>query len=190
MPEILSALIGLHRKDGGVSILAIPIDASGIVDAAVVESEIARWMTSLGPDLDAWTPIVGWRRVERDEIPVDREFRNALTEHPTDGLVHDLEKAKTIAVARVRELRNIALSALDVRWQSALGQKDASTADLIEAQRQVLREQPNVLTAALAGATSIDNIRATVAANKTATESAQAAIEPTPGVSGSGNVIG
>lgn len=157
-------LIAISRKDGGVSIKSIPT-LTGAVDASVVDAEIQKWMTTLGSDLNAWTPIAGWRPIARSEIPSDREFRNALTDHPTDGLVHDVEKAKGIAIDRVRELRNVELAQWDVLWQSAMGQKDQATADAIDAKRQILRDMPNDLTVALDKAASISDIKGALAAS-------------------------
>ena len=103
--------------------------------------------------------VASWRVVRYDEIPTERHFRNALRD---DGekMHHDLDHAKEIALAYIREDREPEMAKLDIQWMKATGQKDQKKADVIEAQRQVWRDKPATALAQMEHATSITDIHA------------------------------
>ena len=129
---------------------------SRLAEPGTIEAELARTAQALAPEK---VPIRLWRPIGVGEIPTDRTYRNALRD---DGktLAHDVEAVKVIAVERLRQDRAPLLADLDRQWMRATGQKDAATADAIEAQRQTLRDLPAVATAALATAKTVAEVQA------------------------------
>ncbi len=103
---------------------------------------------------------VKWTVIQLAQLPASREYRDAWM-HDGTTVTHDLAKAKTIALTKIRRAREIALAALDGQWMRAMGKGDtAAGAVAIEAQRQVLRDQPAAFLAATANATTIEEIHA------------------------------
>lgn len=95
--------------------------------------------------------------VEEQSIPVDRTYRNALR-HTGSEFAYDLEHAKGLHLALLRQARVGALEQLDREWMKAAGQKDQATADAVEAQRQVLRDLPQSVE--IKAATTINELKA------------------------------
>lgn len=144
-------LVAVTRTDGGLSLMRILMIARGNLlpygaawidekagiwgrdpSAAVVEHEVSK---QFGAE------AASWRMVEDDEVPAEREFRNAVRD---DGkkLKHDIAHAKTIVRDRIREKRERELAVLDGQWMRATGQGKKADADKIEAQRQKWRDAP------------------------------------------------
>lgn len=82
--------------------------------------------------------------VDLDVIPADRTFRNAW-EHGGDKVAVNMDRARTIHLDRIREVRNAALVALDVETMKAVGKGDPEVLGTVEAQKQALRDIPQVL---------------------------------------------
>lgn len=79
-----------------------------------------------------------------NNIPKDRIFRGAWTDaNPTDTVDIDLDKAKEIHLARVREVRNSELTKTDPEFIKALSKGDSTKE--IEATKQALRDIPQNL---------------------------------------------
>jgi hypothetical protein len=87
---------------------------------------------------------VSFKVITQEDIPKSREFRDAW-EHDGTTIVHNMEKARQIHMVHLRQARVDALGALDMAWMQAIGQKDSTVADAIEAQRQALRDLPNTV---------------------------------------------
>jgi len=102
---------------------------------------------------------VSWRRISAGDVPREREFRSAWTD---DGrvIVHDLSRARSIHLVRLRAERDERLRLLDSDWMRATGQRRAGEADGIEAQRQALRDMPTTLAPALSAAQTIAELKA------------------------------
>lgn len=144
-------LVAVTRADGGVSLMRFMVLARGGVlpdGASWVDQGIGAWArdpTAANIEREVrkqWgAEAVSWRIVDNDEVPTDREFRNAVRD---DGkkLHHDIAHAKNIVRDRIRETRSRAMVELDAQWMRANGQGKKADADKIEAQRQKWRDAP------------------------------------------------
>jgi hypothetical protein len=56
-----------------------------------------------------------------------------------------MDKARILHMERIRQARKSEFTRLDAEWMRATGQKDASLADQIEAERQALRDMPQTV---------------------------------------------
>lgn len=84
-------------------------------------------------------PVVSWRRISPNDVPEDREFRNAWMDNG-QTITHDMEKAKEIKRTHIRHERARAMVELDAQYMKALGQgKDTSA---VEKKRQEWRDAP------------------------------------------------
>ena len=173
--------VAISHVSGHVQIMAF-ITVQFSMNGAI---EWEREATSVNVDADvrkvaqshpALGPVAGWRPISRDEIPNEltdqmgnRVYRNALRD--VGGvLTYDLDHAKALAVATIRELRAPMLDALDKRWMRATGQGDAASAADVEAKRQVLRDQPAQID--FAAAQSVAEIHTALTKNLADTEAA------------------
>jgi len=102
--------------------------------------EVAAQITTKGetanPHLTADTPVA---IIDPATIPTDRTFRDAW-KHDGAAVVHDMDKARSIHVERIRKAREPMLADLDVQVIRALGKGEPVTA--IEAKKQKLRDAP------------------------------------------------
>jgi hypothetical protein len=121
--------------------------------------------TNIAAFLQRWgVAVASWRIIQYADIPTDRTYRDAWADSgPGAALGHDMAKVKVIAVQHVREDRIPALAELDKEWSRATGQKKSAEADAIETQRQILRDRPAVVTAAIANATTVEAVAAILA---------------------------
>ena len=86
-------------------------------------------------------PVKKWRIIKEEDIPKDREFRDAWMEK--DGNIqYNIEKAKKIHLDNLRKQRTPLLEQKDKEWMKAIGQRKNSEADRIEKERQLLRDLP------------------------------------------------
>lgn len=83
-----------------------------------------------------------WRFVERSQIPEDRTYRDAWTDNGS-FIEHDMEKARTIHMARIRLARNAKLAETDVLVTRTL-EAGQDTKELA-AERQSLRDIPQAI---------------------------------------------
>jgi hypothetical protein len=117
---------------------------------------------SLSDELKKWSDhendIVGVREIALDEMPVDRDFREAWTD--SGKLTIDMDRARAIHQDRLRQLRSPKLAALDVEMSRAY--KDAARQEAIEARRQRLRDVTD--DPAIAAARTPDELRAVLPA--------------------------
>jgi hypothetical protein len=103
-------------------------------------------------------PIKGWRRVNAQDIPTDRTFRNAWVDR--GSIQHDMPKARALRLQFLRVEREKKWPDLDSQWMRAAGQKKLKEADDIEAKRQALRDFPQTIAAALDAAQDIEALKA------------------------------
>jgi hypothetical protein len=99
---------------------------------------------------------VRYRVVERESIPKDRTYRDALR-HTDQGFHHDLARAKELHLDKIRRARTAAIGELDKDWMKATGRGDQQAAADVEAQRQVLRDLPATL--GIAEARTVDELK-------------------------------
>ena len=82
-----------------------------------------------------------WRVASTEDLPSDREFRNAwCDETPERAVDIDMVKAKEIALAKLRRDRDASLVDLDEQTVIAVGKGDEAARILIEFQKQELRD--------------------------------------------------
>lgn len=126
--------IAVQRPDGGVSIVTIILDdGHGIkreYSTALAEAEMRR--AGLGG--------LPFRRIEDDEIPADRAFRNAWTIGDSGPLDIDMEKAVEIHKDALRKVRAPLLQALDIEMMKAWATGDTEAGQEVEAKKQALRD--------------------------------------------------
>lgn len=100
----------------------------------LIEEQVAR--ASVG-----WPPYT-WRVLDEMQVPhpeADRTYRNAWVEEK-GAIKHDMEMAKDWHRKMMRNERVERLLVLDWEWMKANGQKRLEDAQLIEDQRQTLRD--------------------------------------------------
>jgi hypothetical protein len=104
-------------------------------------------------------PIVSWKEIVEDDIPPDRIFRDAWS---TDGkkISHDMKKARSIHIGRIRAKRNELLAGTDSIWIRATGQGKKAEATKIEKARQALRDIPQEWEGAIESAESAEELAA------------------------------
>ena len=89
------------------------------------------------------------RRIERSDLPKDRDFRNAWCPCPEKKITVDMNKAKEIHMGKIRKARDVELKKLDIE---TLKGKD------VQSQKQVLRDLPQTFD--LSQATTPDELKA------------------------------
>lgn len=87
------------------------------------------------------SPVVSWRRLSRDDIPADREFRNAW-EDDGRAITHSIEKARVLKREIIRHARASKFAELDGQWMCAFAKGQMKEAEDVEAIRQVWRDAP------------------------------------------------
>jgi hypothetical protein len=106
-----------------------------------------------------------WRIVDDTDFPTSKEFRTAWVD--TGKMIgHDIDIVKRTILERVRLQRVAELAECDIEWMQAMGKKDYTRADDIEAQRQVLRDEPAELETALATVTTVNEAKSIVKKSK------------------------
>ena len=120
-------------------------------DAAIFE-EVSRAFAT-GPE------VAGYRRIDKSEIPADRTYRDALTDEG-GKLAHDMPKARTLHLGKLRRERVDKLADLDRQWMIAMGADDKRAAKAIEDKRQKLRDMPTLKATDLDAATDTDALKA------------------------------
>lgn len=115
----------IERVDGGVEIM-------GCFNGAEPAAEIARWH----PARQAEVIASSTRKIDPNDIPQDRTFRNALK----PDLTHDMGKCKTIHRDRMRRTRAPLLLSLDAEYQRADETGDAMHRSDVAARKQALRD--------------------------------------------------
>lgn len=123
-----------------------------IVFPDVEKDIIGKWIKS---SRDA---VVSIRKINKEEVPSDRTFRDSWQDEG-NNISHNMNKAKEIHLKRLRERRNYLLSEKDKEWMKAVGQENKTEADKIEAERQALRDFPEILKPDLDAAKTIEELK-------------------------------
>lgn len=106
------------------------------------DQEILNYILIADVPSDAQTVEV----IDRSVVPQDRTFRNAWKQTADlQGVEVDMPKAREIHMEKIRRVRDEKFAPLDQDWMKAMGQKDQTEADLVEAKRQKLRNIPQIV---------------------------------------------
>ncbi len=97
-----------------------------------------------------------YKIVDMSDFPDDWTFRGAW--EFDEGVKVNLEKAKEIQTARVREARNKAFLAFDQRY--ALAQRDKIDLSALDEERQMLKDLPTIYEEKIEKAKSVDELKA------------------------------
>lgn len=128
------------------------IEGHEIIFPDVEKDIIGKWIKS---SRDA---VVSIRKLNKEEVPNDRTFRDSWQDEG-NTISHNMNKAKEIHLKRLRERRNYLLSEKDKEWMKAVGQENKTEADKIEAERQALRNFPEILKPDLDAAKTIEELK-------------------------------
>ena len=107
---------------------------------ANIQAEITKTLPAFDADKK---PLKGWRVVAEADLPTDRDYRNAWRDK-AGKVEHDTPHARKIHLDSLRAERAPILEAKDREWMRATGQGKKQEADRIEAERQALRDLPDV----------------------------------------------
>ncbi len=135
MANINTVRIAISRSDGGVSLMDFVIKQHG-------SSEGGGWERLASPEninaeiVKTGLDCVSWRIIDKSDVPADRSFRNAWK----PDLTVDMPKAREIHRNTLRRARGPALAALDIEFMRALEVGDTQKIDLINTQKQKLRD--------------------------------------------------
>ena len=141
------------RLDDGTVAVADLINWEKDPSDEYIEDELGRMSFPDGKS------VRSWRRVEREDIPEARDFREAWVDSG-ESIEHDMPKVRAIHMQRIREARNARFPALDAEYMRALGTGDAYSAATIEAKRQELRDLPAEVEKHVQAARTVDEVRA------------------------------
>lgn len=127
------ALYAITRQDGGVSIMNTSVVVKGETIEFPFDVCIDKW-NSGQKDGEKY---VSHREITENDLPKSRAFRDAWTdENPEDFVGVNMEKARHIKMAEIREKRNKKLEELDVVTLRGIDN---------QAEKQVLRDLPDVV---------------------------------------------
>lgn len=137
--EIRLLPVGLFSEEHVIVLATHSVLMSG--NEAVTIEFSAEGLTERIPVWEKNPDYVSWRVASTEDLPGDREFRNAwCDETPTKTVDIDLAKAKEIALAKLRKDRDVTLAELDKQTVIAVGKGDEAARILIESQKQELRD--------------------------------------------------
>lgn len=84
-----------------------------------------------------------YRITTRDNLPQDRYFRDAWTDHNNSETVDvDIDKARDIKMDKIRAIRDVKLAELDLPALQAVSKGDAEEIARLEEKKQTLRDIP------------------------------------------------
>lgn len=122
------AQIIIFKNDDGSCGIIVPVDPSLSIE------EIALKDVPEGKE---------YRIADSSQVPQDRYFRNAWTDdNETPSVDVDMDKARPIHMDNLRITRNKKLKALDVDNLIAVSTGDMEQAEVINSQKQELRDIP------------------------------------------------
>jgi len=152
---ITSQTIAIACADGTVAIMCFVLDDQRGITRDGTDAEIDAEIAKASLE----SPSVSWRRIVEADIPSQRDFRNAWTDHGTH-IGFDMPKARAMHMERLRNGRNIMLATTDGEMQRATEQGKAQDVAALKASRQALRDLPATYAAAIASAATADELRA------------------------------
>ena len=95
--------------------------------------------------------------VEDDAVESDRTFRNAWVTSKGKSTEVDLDKAKVIAIEKVREVRVPKFAELDVAYQRAVEEDDSDKQAAVVVKKQTARDATE--DSQISGADSVANLK-------------------------------
>jgi hypothetical protein len=100
-----------------------------------IEIEILKWAENTGND------IINYRLIKDDDIPIDREFRNAWDDITEESKI-DIsgEKVKELLLKELRDKRNTEFEKLDKDFIIALDRDDNNKLIEIKSKKEELRK--------------------------------------------------
>jgi hypothetical protein len=100
-----------------------------------IEIEILKWAENTGND------IINYRLIKDDDIPIDREFRNAWDDITEESKI-DIsgEKVKELLLKELRDKRNTEFEKLDKDFIIALDRDDKNKLIEIKSKKEELRK--------------------------------------------------
>jgi len=140
------AKYAIERTDGGVSIMET-------VNEATPDECIGKWTDEDRAAIVSITPI------DVADIPADRTFRDAWKVNGK-AVDHDMVKARGIQMTRIRVARNKKLAEKDTEWIIATSQQNAAAVATVEAEKQILRDLPQVVQSDVDAAKTPDELGA------------------------------
>lgn len=147
----------LRCADDSVMVMSfITDDEHGLVRVGTpseIDAEISKSSSAWSPSK---LPIVSWHEITDDDIP-PREFREAWVVKDKK-IDHDMKKARSIHLDRIRAKRNDRLAGTDSLWMRATGQGKKAEATKIEKSRQALRDIPQEWGSAIESAGSVEEL--------------------------------
>jgi hypothetical protein len=161
-PDVV--LLSLTFADDTIGIMSFVVceyntDGSPRWEREATPEEIQREILKASKSFDAdKLPVKGWRRVNSEEIPKDRSYRNALR-HDGTGFFHDMAHARQLHLGMLRAERAKKLEELDREWMKATGQGKKKEAAEVEAKRQALRDFPVTMADAIEGASTTEELK-------------------------------
>lgn len=120
------------RPDGGLSVVHPVVNSHPTRENITEEEALERALAKIPSD--AINPHV----VEASAIPTDRTFRNAWEDN--GGVKVNMNRARELHKAKLREIRAPKLLALDVEYMRADESGDAAKKAGISAKKQALRD--------------------------------------------------
>lgn len=139
--------VAITRPDGSIEIMGFMTLARGSEKPQGAEWVVdGWWRREPTPDLieleirKSGKPFTSWKIIDPVSLPA-RSYREALT-FDGERFSHDMPKARSLYLKRLRAKRGPILDQLDREWHRANGRGDSSAAEAIEAKREELRELP------------------------------------------------
>jgi len=133
---MLTETILITRADGGVSVMQFIVHSEH--DGVFREPSDANINAAIAKGGES---VKSWRRIQRDELPRSREYRDAWKDEGS-AVGHDMVKARDIHRDKLRANRGPKLAALDVAYQRADESGDTAEKARIVLEKQRLRDLP------------------------------------------------
>lgn len=132
-------LIWMKDED---SLFLMKVDLRDLLEGSV--ANVTLHYRDMEGIIAAWSDkeeVLSWRPITLADIPEDRAFRNAWCDVTSEAVVDiDMAKARSIHRNRLRALRAPKLAALDIDYQRADEDKDATSKRTIAAKKRALRD--------------------------------------------------
>jgi hypothetical protein len=148
MPAPQTLLISIVCADDSVAVMAFVVKelhpATGVImwerepSYEAITSEIERASASFDADK---MPIKSWRIIERDDIPADRTYRNALRDNGKK-LQHNMPHARELHRELLRSERREVFPVMDGEYLKALDTGDSVARQAVARKKQGLRDAP------------------------------------------------
>jgi hypothetical protein len=147
--------VAITCADGSLAVMQFVLDDQRGIKRDGTDAEIAAEIGKAALE----SPGVSWRRIAEEDLPTARDFRNAWRDTGA-AIDHDIAKARSIHMERIRYARDEALRASDAAVMRAEEQGKRMDADALKTERQALRDLPATIAPSLAAALTVDELRA------------------------------